>query len=136
MAQIKPVGDMSDDIREAVFGQVQLGPSRTYSVEVYFDQLSELPPEQAATIFDQIAETDPDLAKKIVKIVKERQKGITAKDKDLKAKGVADGKRALAIQKQFDKLETDKEKASLWDEYVRKGVITKIVFEQLMLLRE
>lgn len=130
-AQIRPVPELAEKIRELVMGQLPLGVSKSYSVEAYFDQLSNLPRGEAANIFDKINEANPDLAKKISDVVKEREKGITVKDKDLKSKGVASGDRALAIKKELDKLKTKEEKAQLWEEYVRKGVITKDVATQL-----
>ncbi len=133
-AQIRPVPEMAEKIRELVLGQLPLGSSKSYSVEAYFDQLSNLPKEQAADIWDEINKVNPDLAKKLTDIVKEREKGITVQDKDLKSKGVASGDRALAIKKELDKLKTKEEKADLWDEYVKKGIITEKVSEQLIKL--
>ena len=133
-AQIRPVETMAGKIREIVLGQLPLGTSKGYSVEAYFDQLSNLPREEAAQIFSSIAEANPELAKKLMDVVKEREKGITIKDKDLKAKGVASGDRALAIKKQLDKLKTQREKETLWSEYVEKGIITKAVANQLVFL--
>ena len=66
--------------------------------------------------------------------MKERELGITIKDKDLKVKGVASGDRALAIKKELDKLETKEEKSTLWKDYVKKGIITKEVARQLWVL--
>lgn len=129
--QVRPVQGLGEKVRELVFGQVPLGSSRGFSVEAYVDQLNNLPSDEAADIFDKIIQGNPDLADKIKDVVKERQKGITAKDKDLKAKGVASGDRALAVKEELDKLETDEEKAKLWDEYVYKGIITKEVSRQL-----
>ncbi len=133
-AQIRPVPELAEKIRELVLGQLPLGSSKSFSVEAYFDQLSNLPREEAADIFDKIAETNPELAEKLHDVVKEREFGITVKDKDLKAKGVASGDRALAIKKELDKSDTKEEKAILWDDYVKKGVITEEVARQLNLI--
>jgi len=133
-AQIRPVPELAEKIRELVLGQLPLGTSKRFSVETYFDQLSNLPREESADIFDKIAESNPELAKKLADIVKERELGITVKDKDLKSKGVTSGDRALAIKKEFDKLKTKEEKAALWDDYVKKGIITKDVSKQLLKL--
>ena len=133
-SQIRPVQEMAERIREIVLGQLPLGSSITSSVDAYLDQLNNLPREEAADIYDKIAETNPDLANKIRDIVKDREKGITVKDKDLKMKGVASGDRALAIKKQLDKLKTKEEKAALWEEYAQKGIITKEVGRQIRIL--
>ena len=132
--QIRPVPELAEKIRELVLGQLPLGTSRGFNVETYFDQLSNLPREEAAEIFEKIAKTNPELAEKLTDVVKERELGITVKDKDLKAKGVASGDRTLAIKAELDKLKTKEEKATLWEDYVKKGVITKKVSEQLMKL--
>ena len=47
---------------------------------------------------------------------------------------MASGDRALAIKKELDKLETKEEKAALWDDYTKKGIITKKVANQLKIL--
>ena len=67
-------------------------------------------------------------------MVRERERGLTPKDKDLKSKEVASGDRALAVQKQLEELKTDEERANLWDEYTKKGIITKEVARQLRML--
>ena len=64
----------------------------------------------------------------------ERDLGITTANKDLKAKGVASGDRALAVKKELDKLKTKEEKAALWEDYKKKGIITKEVARQLGIL--
>src|SRR3990167_3541204 len=133
-AQVKPIQGLTAKLRELVLGQLPLGTSKGFSVETYFDQLSNLPREEAADIFDKIKEANPELAKKLFDVVKERELGITIKDKDLKVKGVASGDRALAIKKELDKLKTKEEKAALWEDYVKKGIITKEVARQLWVL--
>lgn len=130
-AEITLIPRLSDKIRELVLGEVSIGESKGFAIETYYDQLSNLPREDAAKIFDDIKEVNPKLAKKINKIVKERELGITAKDKDLKAKPVGDGTRAVAIWKIFEALKTKEKKAQLWNEYVIKGIITKKVAAQL-----
>ena len=133
-SQVRPVQELAEKIREKIFGKLPLGSSVTSSVEAYYDQLNRLPREEAAKVFDSISKNNPELAKKIATIVKEREKGITVKDKDLKAKGVASGDRALAVKKELDKRNTKEEKATLWEEYVKKGIITKEVARQLTVL--
>lgn len=132
--QVRPVPGLSEAVVEKLFGKQPLGSSKSFDVEQYYDQLIKLPKEQAREIFNDIMQTNPDLAKQISDIVKDREKGITPHDKDLKSKGVASGDRAKAIIKDFNKLKTKEEKRAKWDEYVEKGIITKDVSEQLMKL--
>ena len=132
--QIRPVRSLAEKIRESILGQQALGSTKSFSIEAYFDQLNELPRDEAREVFNKIAEGNPELAKKINKIVQEREKGITPKDKDLKAKSVASGDRALEIEKQLKKIDDKEKKADLWAEYVRKGIITEEVARQLIIL--
>ena len=133
-AQVKPIQGLTGKLRELVLGQLPLGTSKGFSVETFFDQLSNLPRDEAADVFDKIHESNSELAKKLMDVVRERESGITVQDKDLKSKGVASGDRALAVKKALDKLKTKEEKAAQWEEYARKGVITKEVGRQLMIL--
>ena len=133
-AQVRPVQGMAEKIRQLVLGQLPLGSTKGFSVEAYFNQLSNLKREEARDIWDKINEANPELAEKISKVVTEREKGITPKDKDLKDKEVASGDRAQAVLEQLNKLETKEEKRILWDEYVEKGIITDKVGEQLLFL--
>lgn len=122
-------GGLADKIQEQ-----PLATSKSFDIEKFYDQLLEMPKEQAAEVYDSLKEQNPELAKKLSTVAKERKLGLTAHDKDLKDKGVASGDRALAIQKDFDKLTTKEEKAKLWEEYTKKGIITDDVKEQLLIL--
>ena len=111
-----------------------LATSKSFDIEQFYDQLLEMPKEQAAEIFDSLQKQNPELAKKVSAIAKERKLGITAHDKDLKDKGVASGDRAKAIMEDIEKLETKEEKAELWEDYTKKGIITKDVAKQLQFI--
>lgn len=131
-SQVRPVPGLGESIVEKIFGQQPLSSSSTTNVKAYYDQLLKMPREQAAAKFDEIAKTNPDLAKKIVKIVKDRQMGVTVEDEVMKSRGVASGDRAISIADEFKKLKTNQEKAALWEHYVKIGVITKDVAKQLV----
>lgn len=135
-AQIRPVQGLPEKLTEKIFGQQPLGSSPQFDVQTYYDQLKQLPKEEAAKIFDEITKVNPDLAKQIITAVKQEQMGVTSHDLDLKSKGVASGDRAMAIVKDLNKLDSKEEKAHLWDEYVKKGVLTKDVIPQVMKLLE
>ena len=47
-AQIRPTRELADKLRELVLGQLPLGSSKSFSVEAYFEQLSNLPREESA----------------------------------------------------------------------------------------
>jgi len=132
--QIQPIPELAEKIRELVFGQIPLPTSRRYNIEAYVDQLYQLPSNEAADIWDLINKNNPELAEKINDVIDEKGAGITVHDKDLKAKGVASGDRARAVVKDLNKLKTNKEKADLWDEYIRKRILTKEVQRQVNLI--
>lgn len=129
--QVRQLPNIAESISEKVFGRQPIGSSNLGNIQSYVDQLDKMPPQEAATIFDQIKKTNIELAKKIVEVKKERKLGITPQDVMLQDKGVTSGDRAIAIKKQLDKLKTDQERAALWDEYVKKKIITKEVAKQL-----
>jgi BioD-like phosphotransacetylase family protein len=95
-----------------------------------------LPKEEAAKQFDEIAKTNPELAKKIIKAAEDEKLGITPNNESLKAKGVANGDRAIAIAKEFKKLKTNEEKSKLWQEYVTKKIINTEVAKQLLEMKK
>jgi len=134
-AQIKPVTDLAQDINAALFGDPELKTtSASYNVEAFYDQMLKMPREEAAKKFNEISQVNPNLAKKILEVVEDRQMGITVKDKELKAKGVSSGDRATAIAENLSELETDQEKARLWEEYVTKKIITPEVARQVQII--
>lgn len=96
-----------------------------------FQQLKNLPKEEAARLFEEIREADPDLAKKIAEVKKDEDKGLTFIDRKILQLGVGNGERAKFLKIKFDELETKEEKAQLWTEYRSKGIISDSVSEQL-----
>lgn len=122
---------MAQDISNKLIGAPPLGSTPQYAADAYFKQMLKMPKADAAQKFDQIAKSDPAIAKKIVQSYKDYKLGITVEDENLKSKDVASGDRAVAVADQFKKLTTNQEKAKLWEEYVKKGIITKEVAKQL-----
>jgi DNA-directed RNA polymerase subunit F len=102
-----------------------------------YQQLKNLPKEDAAALFDEIKEADPALAKKIADVKKEDDRGLSFIDRKILQLGVGNGERAKFLKAKFDELETDEEKAQLWTEYRAKGIISDNVSKQLKeLLKE
>lgn len=133
-SQIRPIQGLAETISEKTFGKQPLGSSSTWNIQTFIKQMKESDPQTQEQTWNRIVQNNPELAKKIKKVVEDEKKGITVKDQTLKEMGVASGDRAKAIMKEFNKLKTPQEKAALWDEYVRKGVITKDVAKQLKTL--
>jgi hypothetical protein len=132
--QIKSTTGLAEDITSGVFGQPTLGSTANFSADAYYEQMLKMPQAQAAQTFDRIAKADPELAKKILQSAKDKKAGITVQDETLKLKGVANGDRALSIANEFKKLKTNEEKAKLWDDYVRKKIITAEIAKQLTII--
>ena len=94
-------------------------------------QLDNVPPSEAARIYEAIRKEDPDLAKTILKLKKEKDKGLTFIDRKILQLGVENGERAKFIKQKFDSLDSDEERKTLWQEYKTKGILTKNVIEQI-----
>jgi hypothetical protein len=133
-SQLRSKRGLNEVISDKIFGAQPLGTTAKYSADAYFKELQKLPKEEAARKFEEIAKINPDIAKKIMESAKSYKQGITPDNETLKAKGVASGDRAIAIAKEFKKLKTTEEKAALWNDYVKKGIITADVAKQLKAL--
>lgn len=122
---------LSTDISRKIFGKDTLSPTMTSNIESYYDQMKKMEPTERTAAWKTIAENNPELAKKIKQVEIDRQKGITVNDRVIKQKGVENGDRAEAIYKKINELETPQQKTELWNDYVKKGIITKEVATQL-----
>ena len=132
--QVTPRKELHQDILDRVLGPKPLETSTGSNVESYYNQLNQLPKEEAAKQFNQILETNPDLAKKILRVHKDRQMGVTVRDQELRSKGVASGDRARALAEEFMKAKSNEEKAKLWEHYVRVKIINEDVAKQVKYL--
>ena len=133
-AQIRPVQELAERVREAVLGEIPLGTTKSFSAQAYFDQLKKMPKEEAAEVLELMNEENPDLIKKIAEVAREESLGVTPHDRDLKAKGVQDGSRATAIVKDLKKLKTKEEQANLLADYKKKGILTPDVARQVVFI--
>lgn len=129
--QITDVPALPDVIRKKLFGPTGVKPSAGYSIETFYDQMLKLSKDEQVQTFEAINKANPKLADKLRTVDKERDLGITVDDQTLKAKGVENGDRAMAIAEEIQKLKTKEERAAKWEEYVRKRIITDEVAKQL-----
>lgn len=134
-SQIRPTQDLGATIAEKVFGKQPLGSTSSWNAEQYHNQLSKLPPTEANKIFQEIKRINPDLADKMLKIISDRRKGVTAQDEVLKAKGVASGDRALVIAKELKKMKSAIERVQYVQRLKQLGVVTPEVDKQLKQMR-
>jgi hypothetical protein len=103
----------------------------TGSAKRAYSNLKLLPPPEAAKMFAKIQQSSPAIATGILKLAKEVNAGVTGEDRTLKSLSAGDGERAFAIFNKLNKLKTPQEKAKLWAEYVKKGIINDEVGEQI-----
>ena len=96
-----------------------------------YERLKRLSRKDAVIEFNEILKTDRELAKKISELTKEEGLGYDATDKMLKSLGVKNWDRAKYLVEKFNALDSQKEKAELWNSLVKKKIITKDVGRQI-----
>lgn len=104
------------------------------NAEDSYQQMKNIPKEEANKQFTELTKHDPELAQAVYKIAEQEKMGLTYDDRMVADLGVTDGKRAMFITYKLNKLETKEEKAKLWQEYVDKKIITSNVAEQIAYL--
>lgn len=102
--------------------------------EVLYKALKEIPKEEARLKFGELMESNPNLAKEVNNVIEDEKLGLSYADRVIKTLGVVNGSRAKYIKKELDNLKTKEEKRKLWDDYVKKKIITKQVASQLSIL--
>lgn len=126
----------------ALFGQYNLPGAREYfdnmgksKAQIAHEKLKKLPKEQAAAEFDRLIKENPDLAKEVIEYIKDEQLGLTPQERKIRNLPIKDGSRPRAIAKLF-KNKSQEEKAKLWEDLVKKKVITKEVARVLNQMKE
>lgn len=137
-------------IRALIFGKKNLAPTEESKIiteerakskekvdlieknaEEKYKELSNMPKENAKIAFDKLLKEEPETAKKIISIVKSEKLGLTQEDRSILSAGVNDGTRAKILARIFNLKKTKEEKQKLWEEYAKKGIITKTIAVQL-----
>lgn len=103
----------------------------TERARAIYSKMKQLPPEEFQRMALDLKKNDQGIFNAIKKIVKEEDMGIEERDRELLSQDVGTGERAGSLAEEFKRLKTKEEKAALWDNYVKKGVITKEVANQL-----
>jgi hypothetical protein len=99
-----------------------------------YQQFKNIPAEEAAKRWEELNKVDKELAAKVSEIAKQEKKNLNYTDRMILDLGVANGERAQYLATKFYELDTKEQKAALWDELSKKGVITKDVKKQLTTL--
>lgn len=110
-----------------------LGKSKS---QILYEELSKLPPEQAAAQVKQLKETNPAGYKAFVDYMNDKAMKITTEEKNLRNLTVKDGARAKALVKMFNSEDTPEKKANLYKRYLQAGVITDEIAKQLNAARQ
>lgn len=92
-------------------------------------ELVKLSPNEANVKVKQLKESDPDTYEKLHEVIKERKLGLTRQDNILKQQFVKD--RAISVHKEIMKLKTSEERNLKLQEYIKKGIVTDAVKEEL-----
>lgn len=129
---VDEIGAGSDEHERVKQIQIEEDSERAilnFEAESAIRRLQSVDQEEAATLFDNIAERDPELAEKINKILDEQELGLTYTERNLK--GLTVESRANYIYDKLESLDSDEERAELWDEYTEKKILTKSVAERV-----
>lgn len=95
------------------------------------DELAKLPAKEANARFNQMKKDDPYLAARVKSEVKDRELGITKKEKDMRNMNVYDGERAKALIKYINTKKTAEEKNALYQRLKKAGIISDKVARQM-----
>ena len=99
--------------------------------ELLYDQLSELPKDQANIKAKEIKKVNPELFEKLKDIKEEKKLGLTYDDRLIKQLGVANQARAKFILAKTEQMESKEEKNTYIKMLRDKKIITDEVWEQL-----
>lgn len=136
-AQFDVGGSMLKDAQAALFGKYANKEAQNYFkgdtyAEQQYEKLKKSP--TAEEDFARIIKEDPKLANRINKVIEDIDLEVTKDEQRIRSLGVGDGARAAEVVKKLDKLKTQEEKAALYDEYIKKKIITKEVGAQIQLM--
>jgi hypothetical protein len=122
------------EIKKRLESQARESFKANNEAEQLYKEWKALPPEEASAKFEALSNSDPTLAKKIVDVAESDALGLTYQDKLVKALQVNNGERAQYIVEKFNELDSDEEKAALWEDYVSKKLITENIAQQIQYL--
>lgn len=116
----------STDWRRLIWSKYALGENRRNVAESYLKKFSKLGANGANKKLKELRAKNPKMAKEIMSVYKDKKLGIT--DSDYKLKKLRVDERANKIIRQ---LNSAKNKKKFWNDYVKKGIITKEVAKKI-----
>ena len=129
----------TQNIRRELELQDRAEKKQQREVRRIYEKIEGLPTEkEKAALWDEYVQKNiitKEISDKLLPLLNRQTEDILTLDERLiKEFGVRNGERARHIYNYMMSLPTQEERAALWDEYVRKKIITKEVSDQLMLL--
>lgn len=125
-------GDLNDVKSE----QAQISFDREQKAKDIIKEIEGQPKDFVRERLLTVAKEDKALAEEIVSQVKEKGKGFTTEDKQIRSLDIKNGGRAKYIEKKLQRLETSEEKKAFLLNLAEKKLITAEVLQQIAQLRE
>lgn len=124
-------GQLYQDAKKKLEGQARESAILSEQAEEAWSQLKDLDDAEYADRWNQLVAEDRDLAKKVKEVATDEAKGLTYSDRLVQQMGVSNGVRAQFIADQMRAAKTDEEYEAIWNDYVKKKLITKEVAKQI-----
>jgi len=121
---------------EKYFNRAEEAKKLDAEAERTYYELLALPESEGDQRFTQLEKDNPKLAGKIKVIGRDLNLGITEKDRELRAFGVTNGDRAQRVLDYILELPSEADQDKLYDELVRKRIITSVVAKQIQELMQ
>ena len=102
----------------------------TQEAEIVFEELKKMPVEQRKETYMRLKEEKPQIIERVNKIADDEEKNLTRLDRQILDLGVENGARAKYLFKVFKSAEPQ-ERKDLYQEYLKKGIISDNVRKQL-----
>ncbi|MEK6897548.1 MAG: LPD38 domain-containing protein, partial [Nanoarchaeota archaeon] len=118
------------DIIKTLTEQERKGFYDKQEAEIIFEELKKMPVEQRKETYKKLKEEKPQLIERVNKIADDEEKNLSRLDRQLLDLGVENGARAKYLFEVF-KSAKPQEKKELYQEYLKKGIISDNVKKQL-----
>jgi len=129
--QARLFGKYAGPQSDKYFNRAEEAQKLNKEAERTYDELLALPKSEGDHRFTQLEKDNPKLADKLKTIGRDRKLGITEKDRELRAFGVTNGDRAQRVLDYILELPSEADQDKLYDELVKKKIITSVVAKQI-----
>jgi len=126
---------LSTDLEKILLNQADERFRLKQEAEILFNELKQLPPEEATQKSNELKQKNPQLYEKLKDTVVENQKGLDYNDRLMMQLGVENGERAKFIYSEAMALETDEERTAYLNELRKKKILSDKVWSQVKYLK-